>query len=112
MWPFEFIDYSDVIEFNVQKLVHTLQRATNGYVVLKLDSHFMVDKRLEETDQSANVSYMATKSRGGAIPEEQHVGRAARASNAGTVSNKAATLNFPLIIAARLPIHLVKCLRC
>ena len=51
MWVFHLIDNRDIIQFDVQVLVHALQSASNGYVVLELHGDFVVDKRLEEAEE-------------------------------------------------------------
>lgn len=45
----ELLDDLDVVELDVEVLVHALQRAADLDVVLELDRDLVVDERFEET---------------------------------------------------------------
>ncbi len=46
---FDFVDDADIVELDVEELVHALEGAADGYVVLELDRDLVVNQRLEET---------------------------------------------------------------
>jgi hypothetical protein len=45
---FQLLNYLDIIQLDVQVLVHALQRSTDLDVVLELNGDLMVDEGLEE----------------------------------------------------------------
>src|ERR1700712_3371240 len=58
--------HRDVIQLDVQVLIHALQGASDGDVVLELDSDLVVDQRLEEAEkQHDGVSNWGSCYRGG-----------------------------------------------
>jgi len=48
MWVFQLFHHRDIIQLDVEVLVHALQRAANRDIVLELDGDLMVHKCLEE----------------------------------------------------------------
>lgn len=42
------LNNSDIIEFDVQKLIDGLEGSANGEVVFEFDGYFVVDESLEE----------------------------------------------------------------
>ena len=52
MWVFDILQDSDVIQLDVQVLIHALQRAPYRDIILELDCDFMVDERLEEAGEA------------------------------------------------------------
>lgn len=48
MWVLKILHYRDIIELDVEILIHGFQGPPDLDVVLELDSDFMVDQRLEE----------------------------------------------------------------
>ena len=45
---FELFDYSNVVQLDIKVLVHALQGALYGDIILEFDGDLAVDKRLEE----------------------------------------------------------------
>ena len=48
MRVFDFLGDLDVVELDVQELVHGFQGSSDQDVVLELDGHFVIDQGLEE----------------------------------------------------------------
>lgn len=48
VWVFQFIHDRDVLELDVQELVHALEGTSYRYIVLELNCDFVVDEGLEE----------------------------------------------------------------
>ena len=48
MGIFQLLNDLDVIELDVQELIHGFQDAFDGDVVFEFDGHFVVDERFEE----------------------------------------------------------------
>ena len=76
---FDLFYHSDIIELNVKILIHRLQCSTDLDVVFELNSDFMVDQSLEETDRE-DISLCCIGNKRSWIgewrlPEEQHSGR-------------------------------------
>jgi hypothetical protein len=51
MWILQFIHHRDIIQLDVQILIHALQSTSNGDVVFELDRDFVVHQRLEEAEE-------------------------------------------------------------
>ena len=49
----ELFHHGNVVQLDVQVLVHALQRALELNVVLELDGDLLVDERFEEADRNA-----------------------------------------------------------
>ena len=49
MWVLDLLDDLDVLQLDVEVLVHALERAADLDVVLELDRDLVVDQGLEET---------------------------------------------------------------
>jgi hypothetical protein len=49
MWVLDLLDDADVLELDVEVLVHALEGAADLDVVLELDCDLVVDQGLEET---------------------------------------------------------------
>lgn len=49
MRVFQLLDHCNVVQLDVQILVHALQCAADGDVIFELNRDFVVDQRLEET---------------------------------------------------------------
>lgn len=45
----QFIDHTDILQLDIQKLIDTLQRPPDVYVILEFDRDFVVHQRFEET---------------------------------------------------------------
>lgn len=56
----ELLYYLDVIELDVEVLVHAFQNALELDVVFELYGDFMVDERLEETTANESASILST----------------------------------------------------
>ena len=51
MWVLHLFHYRDIIQFDVQVLIHALQGASHGNVVLEFDGDFVVHERFEEAEE-------------------------------------------------------------
>lgn len=51
MWVFHRLGDFDIVQLDVEVLVHTLERASNGDVILQLHSDLVIDERLEEAKE-------------------------------------------------------------
>lgn len=51
MWVFDFLHHCDIIQLDVQVLIHALQRAADRDIILELDGDFVVDQRFEEAEE-------------------------------------------------------------
>lgn len=51
MWVLQLIHHSDIIQLDIQVLIHALQCAPNRDIILKLDGDFVVDQRFEEAEE-------------------------------------------------------------
>lgn len=49
MRVFELFDHSDIVELDIQVLIHALQSTLDGDIILQFDRDLAIDKRLEET---------------------------------------------------------------
>ena len=48
MWVFDVLHDCDIVQLDVQVLIHALQCSSDGYVVLQFDGDLMIDERLEK----------------------------------------------------------------
>lgn len=51
MWVLELVENGDVVQFDVQVLIHALQCAADGNIVFELDGDFVVDEGFEEAEE-------------------------------------------------------------
>lgn len=51
MWILHLLNHRDIIQLDVQILIHALQCSSDRNVVLELDGDFVVDKSLEEAEE-------------------------------------------------------------
>lgn len=51
MWVLELFHHRNIVQLNVQVLIHTLQCPSNGDVVLELDRDLMIDQGLEKAEE-------------------------------------------------------------
>lgn len=70
----QFLDHRNVVELDVQVLIHALQSASDGDVILELDSDLMIHQRLEEAEEqhfgvtaSMGVCYRAGRGMSGGV---------------------------------------------
>lgn len=59
MWILQLLHDSDIIQFNIEILIHALERPTDRDVVLELNRHFAVDQSLEEAAEKHKVLAIA-----------------------------------------------------
>lgn len=57
----QLVHHRDVIQLNVQVLVHALQGAAYGYIVLELNGDFGIDQRLEEAALTVSLGAIVLK---------------------------------------------------
>lgn len=62
MWVLDLLDDADVLELDVEVLVHALEGAADLDVVLELDCDLVVDQGLEETVRGVWVSEISLPS--------------------------------------------------
>lgn len=51
MWVFQLIENSDIIEFDIQILIHALQSTANGDVIFEFNSDRVIHKGFEEAEE-------------------------------------------------------------
>lgn len=57
MRVFNVLQYSNVVELDVQVLVHTLQSSADGDVILELHRHLCVSRVSSNTSRELRISY-------------------------------------------------------
>lgn len=51
MWVLQLIKNGDIIELNVQVLIHALQSAANGYVILEFNRDRVIHEGFKEAEK-------------------------------------------------------------
>ena len=51
MWILELVHHRDIVQLDIQVLIHALQRSADGDVIFQFDGDFVVDESFEEAEE-------------------------------------------------------------